>query len=128
MKCCHFPKDHFGVPRWTFARSINRRQPLITNAQALSRGNTLAIPKYLCPIPSWRAIKNPQPQPRVFSMAHRPTDSSSPLRELATPTFYQNLREFWFGHIAEKEGLILPGEEASKRWWSKDPAFDQACV
>ncbi|KAH8696210.1 hypothetical protein BGW36DRAFT_296761 [Talaromyces proteolyticus] len=57
-----------------------------------------------------------------------PTSSNNDLKSLLTPVCSQNVVDFWFGHFANGEEMIMPSQKAYTRWFSRDPEFDRACV
>ena len=54
--------------------------------------------------------------------------SVSELKETLTPDLLEEVREFWFEHIEDENGLILPGQSDMQRWFTRDEIFDKICV
>lgn len=51
----------------------------------------------------------------------------SELGHFLTPALFSDVHKLWFNHLSE-ESLILPGGKEMGKWFTRDEAFDQACV
>lgn len=51
----------------------------------------------------------------------------SELGHVLTPALFSDVHKLWFNHLGE-ESLILPGGSEMGKWFTRDEAFDQACV
>lgn len=56
------------------------------------------------------------------------SSSLSELKETLTPNLLEEVRELWFEHIEDEDGLMLPGQSDMERWFIRDEAFDKICV
>ncbi|KAJ5257931.1 hypothetical protein N7524_009487 [Penicillium chrysogenum] len=53
---------------------------------------------------------------------------SSELKQTLTPSLLDDVHNLWFDHLSNEEALILPGWSEMGKWFSRDEAFDEACV
>jgi uncharacterized protein (DUF924 family) len=53
---------------------------------------------------------------------------SSELKQTLTPSLLDDVHKLWFDHLSNEEALILPGWSEMGKWFSRDEAFDEACV
>ncbi|KAF9241680.1 hypothetical protein DTO013E5_6933 [Penicillium roqueforti] len=54
--------------------------------------------------------------------------SNSELKQTLTPSLLDDVHKLWFNHLSCEEALILPGWSEMGKWFSRDEAFDKACV
>ncbi|KAK4862407.1 hypothetical protein LT330_002540 [Penicillium expansum] len=54
--------------------------------------------------------------------------SSSELKQILTSTLLDDVHKLWFNHLSCEDALILPGRSEMGKWFSRDEAFDKACV
>ncbi|KAJ5503275.1 hypothetical protein N7463_006149 [Penicillium fimorum] len=54
--------------------------------------------------------------------------SSSELKQTLTPTLLDDVHKLWFDHLSCEEALLLPEWNEMGKWFSRDEAFDEACV
>ncbi|KAJ5170484.1 uncharacterized protein N7500_003267 [Penicillium coprophilum] len=54
--------------------------------------------------------------------------SSSELTQTLTPALLDDVHKLWFDHLSCEESLILPEWREMGKWFSRDEAFDEACV
>ncbi|CAG7990673.1 unnamed protein product [Penicillium olsonii] len=52
---------------------------------------------------------------------------TSGLKQILTPTLFENVLKLWFAHVCE-ESLILPSGSEMGKWFTRDEAFDHTCV
>ncbi|CAG8909325.1 unnamed protein product [Penicillium egyptiacum] len=53
---------------------------------------------------------------------------SPDLKQTLTPTLLVDVHKLWFDHLSSEESLVLPGWSEMGKWFSRDEAFDKACV
>ncbi|KAJ5824234.1 hypothetical protein N7447_006574 [Penicillium robsamsonii] len=56
------------------------------------------------------------------------TASSSELKQTLTPTLLDDVHKLWFDHLSCEEALLLPEWSEMGKWFTRDEAFDEACV
>ncbi|KAJ5373878.1 hypothetical protein N7517_005884 [Penicillium concentricum] len=105
---------------------------LVTSKPAVIPANGLIS------IPSLRAnpIARPQLQKnfgrstiaRRFHPSPITMASSSALKQTLTPTLLDDVHKLWFDHLSCEEALLLPEWSEMGKWFSRDEAFDEACV
>ncbi|KXG53779.1 Tetratricopeptide-like helical [Penicillium griseofulvum] len=54
--------------------------------------------------------------------------ASSELKQTLTPALLDDVHKLWFDHLSSEEALILPGWNEMGKWFTRDEAFDNACV
>jgi len=54
--------------------------------------------------------------------------SSSELKQILSPALFDDVHKLWFDHICDEESLVLPGWNEMSKWFTRDEAFDKACV
>jgi uncharacterized protein (DUF924 family) len=54
--------------------------------------------------------------------------SSAELKQTLTPALLDDVHTFWFDHLSDEESLVLPGWSEMGKWFTRDEAFDKACV
>lgn len=59
--------------------------------------------------------------------SHQKKNLSS-LESYLTPTFFKELRDFWYEHLDSDHDLCLPKLEQSKRWFMGGKELDDMCM
>ena len=45
-----------------------------------------------------------------------------------TPALFQEIRDFWYEHITDEDGLVYPKFEHVKKWFMGGKELDEICV
>lgn len=51
-----------------------------------------------------------------------------PIESIITPEVLADVQSFWFEHLSHDDELVIPGDQAAKRWFFGGPEMDQLCA